>query len=463
MTNEWNGAVKEADQKNELMRLSGKKVGQKITTTERDLLGLIKRRPGAYKYYANRPASATERKRKERAIKKLTLGKALKEKEKKLLGGVGKSTITVNLAYELAKKKKVLLVDCDPQGHSGAIYSGAESKYNIKDLFLDRIGIEKVINPGYVSGKQVKNIDIITSNIYLAKVAEQISSKYHREKILKGKMEKVEKNRNRQTNKYIEKELSNYQEQLCGAKIRKAEVINQSRIANEPLMAFAPHSPVIMDYERLGAEITKITGGKTQLLEIINLSIPTSYNNFIEPFVGGGAVFLNIQPGKVIINDINRELITAYQIIKEKPQELSKLLISYEKKHSPEFYEQLKKQEPKNLSDLEIAARFIYLNKTGYNGLYRVNSQAISEYLNNSNCQILNQDYQQLLPLIKENDFLFVDPPYDSEKTILLNGLSVKQNSNGFTSYTAGEKRASGAQEIFIGNYQLTERQAKEL
>ncbi|CAG8649475.1 17464_t:CDS:2 [Cetraspora pellucida] len=62
------------------------RVGQKITTTERDLLGLIKRRPGAYKYYANRPASATERKRKERARKKLTLGKALKEEEKKLLG-----------------------------------------------------------------------------------------------------------------------------------------------------------------------------------------------------------------------------------------------------------------------------------------------------------------------------------------------------------------------------------------
>ncbi|CAG8798648.1 13401_t:CDS:2, partial [Cetraspora pellucida] len=65
--------------------------------------------------------------------------------------------------------------------------------------------------------------------------------------------------RNRQTNKYIEKELNNYQEQLCGAKIRKAEVINQSRIANEPLVVFAPHSPVIMDYERLGEEITKIS------------------------------------------------------------------------------------------------------------------------------------------------------------------------------------------------------------
>lgn len=273
----------------------------------------------------------------------------------------------------------------------------------------------------------------------------------------------------------------------------------------------------------------KWVGGKSQFLEIINLLSPSQYNNFIEPFVGGGAVFLSIQPQQSIINDINSELITTYRVIKKQPKELLKLLTEYEKKHSKDFYETLRSQEPKNLSELGVVARFIYLNKTGYNGLYRVNSQgefnvpfgqkekvklfnkdnilAISEYLNVNNCQILNQDYQQILPLIKENDFLFVDPPYDSE------------NANGFNSYTTdkftqenqkelaqflkkcekkgarwlltnhatqfikklyrdywqftfkaqrfincqGDKRVAGAQEIFIGNYQLTELQKKEL
>jgi len=119
----------------------------------------------------------------------------------------------------------------------------------------------------------------------------------------------------------------------------------------------------------------KWAGGKTQFLEIINWLIPNDYNRLIEPFVGGGAVFLNVKAKQLIINDINQELTTAYQIIKEIPQELIKLLTEYEKKHSQEFYETLKKQENKNLSNLEVAARFIYLNKTGYNGLYRVNSQ----------------------------------------------------------------------------------------
>jgi DNA adenine methylase len=187
--------------------------------------------------------------------------------------------------------------------------------------------------------------------------------------------------------------------------------------------------------------------------------------------VGGGAVFLSVQPRQLIINDLNQELMMAYQVIKEQPQELIELLIEYEKKHSKEFYEQLRQQEPKNLTKLETTARFIYLNKTGYNGLYRVNSQGefnvpygqreqvklfdkdniltISEYLNSSNCQILNQDYQQLLPLIKESDFLFVDPPYDSE------------NGNGFTSYTANKFTQENQKELLVFLKEVEKKGAK--
>jgi chromosome partitioning protein len=109
-------------------------------------------------------------------------------------GGVGKSTIAVNLAYGLAKiGKKTLLTDLDPQAHSCEIYRPtSEITYTVKDLFTDaRLDIKKVIVSAHIKAKIVNNLDVIHSNILFAKVAEQVSSRIHREKILHNHLKKI--------------------------------------------------------------------------------------------------------------------------------------------------------------------------------------------------------------------------------------------------------------------------------
>jgi DNA adenine methylase len=176
----------------------------------------------------------------------------------------------------------------------------------------------------------------------------------------------------------------------------------------------------------------KWAGGKRQLIKVLTNNLPPSYNRYIEPFVGGGALLFEVLPYKAIINDINTELINAYTVIKDDIDALIEDLKKH--KNEEEYYYKIRSLDPEKLSAVERASRFIYLNKTCFNGLYRENSKgkfnvpfgkyknpkildeenlrAVSEYLNTAEISILNLDYKEVCKLAKKGDFVYLDPPY---------------------------------------------------
>lgn len=189
----------------------------------------------------------------------------------------------------------------------------------------------------------------------------------------------------------------------------------------------------------------KWAGGKRQLVKVLATHVPKNYNTYIEPFLGGGALLFELLPEKAIVSDINEELINAYRVIKENVEELIEELKRH--KNSPEYYYKIRSIDPKRLDPVKRASRFIYLNKTCYNGLYRENSKgefnvpfgyyknpkiveednlrAISEYLNSSQITILASDFRQVCDMARCGDFVYLDPPYYP-----YNGIS------SFTKYT---------------------------
>ncbi len=193
--------------------------------------------------------------------------------------------------------------------------------------------------------------------------------------------------------------------------------------------------------------IVKWVGGKRQLMFVLLKNMPETYNRYFEPFIGGGALFFELQPDNAYISDMNEELINLYKVVRDNVEEL----ITDLQKHdiSKEYFMEIRNidrtEEYKNWSNIQKASRFIYLNRTCFNGMYRVNSKGefnvpfghyknprILDENNLINCsnllqktEIKHADFSEILKKIKKGDFVYFDPPY----------VPLSETSS-FTSYT---------------------------
>ena len=177
--------------------------------------------------------------------------------------------------------------------------------------------------------------------------------------------------------------------------------------------------------------VLKWAGGKSQMLGEIVPRMPKEYNTYIEPFFGSGAVFFAVAPRHAIIADSNPELINLYQVISSDAETLIEELSSYS--NTKESFYAMREMDWESLSPIKAAARMVYLNKTCFNGLYRVNrrGQFNTPYANNKrntycdpvevrkaaellrNAELICGDYHAvLMEKAQENDFVFLDPPY---------------------------------------------------
>ncbi len=223
--------------------------------------------------------------------------------------------------------------------------------------------------------------------------------------------------------------------------------------------------------------VVKWAGGKRQLWPTIKECIPDKISTYYEPFVGGGAVWLGLSPKKAVINDINNELINVYEVIRDSVNELVEDL----RKHRNErayFYEIREMDRDKELygklTKVQRASRILFLNKTCYNGLFRVNSKsafnapfgsyknprivnedalrALSHYLNESDITLLNGDFDSALQGVRKGGFVYFDPPYDPVSS-----------SASFTDYNKGGFDRSEQQRLKASCDNLNDRGVKFL
>ncbi len=185
----------------------------------------------------------------------------------------------------------------------------------------------------------------------------------------------------------------------------------------------------------------KWAGGKRWFVSHHSELLPKNFDRYIEPFLGSGAVFFYLRPHKALLGDLNQDLIATYQAIKNDWRLVYRYLREHHSNHSKDYYYKVRSFHPKSIYTL--AARLIYLNRTCWNGLYRVNQQGAfnvpigtrsSVIFEDDNFDMISDalqsaelgacDFEQLIEQAKDGDCVFVDPPY-----------TVRHNHNAFVKY----------------------------
>lgn len=209
------------------------------------------------------------------------------------------------------------------------------------------------------------------------------------------------------------------------------------------------------------APFLKWAGGKKRLISQFEPFFPESFDTYIEPFLGGGAIFFHVyerfRPQRIVLSDFNRDLITCYQVVRDAVEPLIERLQAHKERLSKEYYYVVRSQDAEELTPLEQTARLILLNKTCFNGLYRVNRKGrfnvpFGRYKNPriydpENLRLVSQilqnvilhsrDFASCIEYVNGKTFVYMDPPYYP--------LSATAN---FTSYTQGAFSAEDQQRL---------------
>lgn len=206
-------------------------------------------------------------------------------------------------------------------------------------------------------------------------------------------------------------------------------------------MAIADSSKPILE-SIYAKPFLKWVGGKRSILPALLERMPKTYKIYNEPFVGGGALYFAVNPKMAVLSDVNFHLAITYGAVRDDIENLIAYLTYHSEHHKKEYYYKMRKQLSIETDPTRIASLFIYINKTCYNGLYRVNKQGqfnvpMGDYKNPSivdvenliatssvlqNTDIFQQDFTAIHP--KKNNFYYLDPPYHET----YNGY----NSSGF-------------------------------